>query len=173
MVNPGYTIRTAQRADLDRLVELLLALQDHIESSNPYLWRLRVEARDNLKGQLAARLEAPAVCSLVADHDPEGVIGVVFGRVLTNNRYEPSRAGSVDQLFVRPDHRRGGVARRLMAELCRFFDQESVADLSLRYVEGNQEAADFWVSVGFSPRIVTAGARLATVQDRLRQALES
>ena len=26
MVNPGYTIRTAQRADLDRVVELLLAL---------------------------------------------------------------------------------------------------------------------------------------------------
>ncbi len=173
MVNPEYTIRTAQRTDLDRVVELLLALQDHIESSNPYLWRLRVEARANLKGQLAARLEAPGVCSLVADHEPDGVIGVVFGRVLTNNRYEPSRAGSVDQLFVRPDHRRGGVARRLLAELCRFFGQEGVADLSLRYVEGNQEAADFWVSVGFSPRIVTAGARLATVQDRLGPSLES
>jgi GNAT superfamily N-acetyltransferase len=170
---PDYTIRTAQRADLDRIVELLLALQDHIEASNPDLWRLSVEARANLKGQLAARLEARGVCSLVADHDQDGVVGVVFGRILSSNRYEPSRAGSVDQLFVRPDHRRSGVARRLLAGLCRFFDQEGASDLSLRYVEGNQEAADFWMAAGFSPRIVTAGARLATVQCRLRQEPES
>jgi GNAT superfamily N-acetyltransferase len=167
-----YTIRRAEWADLDQLVGLLLGLQDHIEASNPDLWRMRPEARTNLKGQIASRLTASGVNAILAEHDRDGVVAIVFGRILTSNRYEPSRTGSVDQLFVCTGHRRRGIARRLTAELCRFFAEEGVTDLSLRYVAGNEEAARFWAAIGFSPRIVTAGASLKTVEDRLRPARE-
>jgi GNAT superfamily N-acetyltransferase len=151
------------------VTELLLALQDHIEASNPDLWRMNPESRCNLKGQIAARLRAESSCALVAEHDGDGVVGVVFGRIISNKRYTPSQAGQIDQAFVRIDHRRGGVGSCLVAELCRFFAAEGVTDISLRYVVGNEEASRFWEELGFAPRIVTVGAERRTVEALLGQ----
>jgi GNAT superfamily N-acetyltransferase len=151
------------------VTELLLALQDHVEASNPDLWRMNPESRGDLKGQIAARLRAEGSCALVAEHDADGVVGVVFGRITSNKRYIPPQAGQIDQAFVRTDHRRGGVGSCLVAELCRFFAAEGVTDISLRYVVGNEEASQFWAALGFAPRIVTAGAERRTVEGRLGQ----
>lgn len=167
-----YTIRRAQTKDLDDLVELLLALQDHLEASNPDLWKMTNVARANLRGQLAARITASDGCALVAEHNKDGLIGAIFGRVTANKRYAPSLAGSVDQAFVLQAYRRMGVGSRLVAELCRFFAAEGVEDLTLRYVEGNEAAASFWRALGFAPRITTAGASRQKVENRLSQLQE-
>ena len=153
-----YSLRPARAADLDSLLELLLALQDRIEASNPDLWRMKPEARHSLKGQIGARLKAASSCALVAEHDEDGIVGVIFGRIVVNNRYTPSRAGQIDQAFVRFDHRRAGVGSRLVALQCSFFASENVEDITLRYVDGNEEAAAFWSALGFAPRIITAGS---------------
>jgi len=168
-----YTVRPAQRGDLDRLTVLNLALQDHLEASNPNLWRMSDQARAQLMGQLASRLTAPDSCVLVAEHIDDGVIGVIYGRVVTNRAYIPSRTGIVDQAFVQPKHRRRGVGARLVAELCRFFAGHGVDDLSLRYVAGNEQAAAFWTALGFSPRIVTVGASWRVVEACLDQVQSS
>jgi GNAT superfamily N-acetyltransferase len=160
-------VRPAQASDLDRLVELMQALQDHIEAANRDLWRMTDRARTGLKGQLHSRLTASNACVLVAVHDKDGVVGAIFGRVVTNNRYTPARAGLVDQIVVAEGHRRMGVGTRLMADLCRFFSQQGVEDLSLRYVVGNEEAAHFWEALGFAARIVTMGARRQDVEESL------
>jgi len=151
-----YSLRPAQAADLDSLIELLLALQDQIEMSNPDLWRMKPGARHNLKGQIGARLKTANTCALVAEHEEDGIIGMIFGRIVVNNRYTPSRAGQVDQAFVSADHRRA-----------RFFASEDVEDITLRYVVGNEEAAAFWSALGFSPRIITAGAGREALEHRL------
>jgi len=164
-----YTIRPARPADLNRLAELTLALQDHLEACNPDLYKMTDEARSNLKGQLAGRLTAPQSCALVAEHAEDGIVGVAFGRILASNRYIPDRAGSIDQVFVRADHRRAGVGARLVAGLCRFFAGEGVDELTLRYVIDNAEAAGFWTALGFAPRIVTTGAQRRTVEVYLAQ----
>ena len=163
-----YSLRPVEPADLDRLIELLLALQDQIEASNPDLWRMVPEARRNLKGQIGGRLKATDSCGLVADHEEDGVIGAIFGRIVVNNRYTPSRAGQIDQAFVRADHRRSGVGSRLVALLCRFFASEGVEDITLRYVVGNEEADAFWTALGFTPRIVIAGAGREALAHHLR-----
>ena len=164
---PGYTIRPARREDLDRLEEFFSALQDHLEAANPDVWQKSQEARKALRAQIANRLQAKDNLTLVADHEGDGVVGVISGRVVTNTHYVPSRAGSVDQAFVRQDHRRGGVGTALMAALCSFFSAQGVDHLSLRYVVGNDEAASFWTTQGFEPRIVTAGAPRKRVEARL------
>jgi ribosomal protein S18 acetylase RimI-like enzyme len=164
---PEYKIRPAHLADADRLVELLRALQDHVEASNPTIWQMTVEARGNLRGQIASRLRAETVCALVAEHQQDGIVGMIFGRIVTNNRYEPARSGFVDQVYVDPDHRGRGVGRCLVGELCHFFAGEGVEDLSLRYVVGNAPAAAFWTALGFEPRIVTAGASRREVEQAI------
>lgn len=162
-----YTIRAAEAADLDRVCELVLALQDHLESANPDLWRMKPEVRENLKGQIAARLNATRSCALVAEHGEDGVVGVIFGRIITNHRYTPSQAGQVDQVFVHIDHRRAGLASRLMDGLCQFFAAHQVDEITLRYAEKNEEAARFWVALGFRPRIIVTGASRQTVEAAL------
>ena len=86
-----YVIRPAHHADLSRLLALQVALKDHLEASNPDLWRMSDQTRTQLKGQLAARLAAPDACVLVAEHAVDGVIGVIYGRIVTNKGYTPSR----------------------------------------------------------------------------------
>jgi GNAT superfamily N-acetyltransferase len=179
-MDSDYLVRPAQKADLDRLVALQLALQDHLEAANPDLWRMSDEARVQLKSQIAARLaasdskasQAQGVdsCVLVAEHVEDGVIGVIYGRVIINRSYVPCRAGTVDQAFVQPQHRRRDVGSRLVAGLCDFFVGQGIEDLSLRYVVGNEEAAAFWTSIGFTPRIVTVGARRQAVEEELTRA---
>jgi ribosomal protein S18 acetylase RimI-like enzyme len=163
----SYTIRIARTSDLEPVYELVLALQDHLEAANPDLWRMSPEAKGNLKGQIAARLSAAGSHVLVAEHAKDGVIGVIFGRITVSNRYIPSQAGQVDQAFVRPEHRRTGVGSELVRNLCRFFGANQVEEITLRYAEGNEEAARFWAAMGFAPRIVTAGASRLIVEGRL------
>jgi GNAT superfamily N-acetyltransferase len=153
-------IRPARPADLERLLELHLALQDHIEAANPDLWRMTPQARQQLESQLAARLSADGTCALVAEHRQEGVVAMIFGRIVTNSRYVPARAGIIDQVFVHPAHRLQGIGSRLVSELCRFFAAHGVEDVSLRYVSGNGQASAFWAALGFTPRIITVGVRL-------------
>jgi GNAT superfamily N-acetyltransferase len=149
--------------------ELLLALQGHLEASNPDVWQMTPTARSQLKGQVRSRLKAPDVCALVAEHFSDGVVGVIFGRIMANKRYVPARTGTVDQLFVHERHRRAGVGSQLVWELCRFFDERGIEDLSLRYVAGNVEATSFWEDLGFSPRITVVGALRRTIEHRLAQ----
>lgn len=169
---PGYTIRPARREDLDRLEALLLALQDHLEVTNPNVWQKSQAARQALRVQIANRLQGDDSLTLVAEHARDGVVGVINGRVVTNTRYVPARAGTIDQAFVRQDHRRGGVGAALVAVICRFFASEGVDELSLRYVVGNEEAAAFWTALGFEPRIITAGSSRRRVEERLVRAKE-
>ena len=126
MTSP-YKVRPAEGQDLDRLIELLLALQDHIEASNPNLWQMKSDARSNLRGQIASRLRADQGRALVAEHEKDGVVGMIFGRIVSNSRYlafsgrphrpglcaprsSPGRArlpagGGTRPLFRRPGHR--------------------------------------------------------------------
>lgn len=163
----SYTIRMARNEDLDRLEALLLALQDHLEAANPNLWQMKKEARRGLRAQITNRLQAGGSLTLVAEHVEDGVVGVINGRLLSNSRYLPSQAGTVDQAFVRADHRRRGVGAALVAAICGFFADQGVDDLSLRYVVGNEEAAAFWTALGFEARIITAGASRDQVEARL------
>jgi GNAT superfamily N-acetyltransferase len=150
--------------DLDRLETLMLALQDHLEGCNPSLWRMTPQSRARLRAQVASRLEAPNARALVADHSHDGVVGAIFGRVTTNTRYTPSMAGSIDQLYVVPDHRRTGVGTALVSALCAFFAGAGVNHLSLRYAVDNAEASAFWEALSFKPRILTVGALRQDVQ---------
>lgn len=171
MNSSPYTIRRARADDVDRLAELVLALQDHLEASNPGVWQMTDDARRRVRNQVASRVRAVKTWVLVAEHDVDGIVGVIFGRTATYSRYTPPRTGVVDQAYVQPEHRRRGIATRLVSELCRAFAIEGVPDVSLRFVSGNREAASFWASLGFAPRILTVGAGLDEIQSRVNHFL--
>jgi GNAT superfamily N-acetyltransferase len=149
----------------------MVALQEHVQEANPELWQMSAQGRTQLKSQIQSRLTAENACALVAEHESAGVVGAIFGRVTTSNRYVPSRAGAIDQAFVDEEHRRTGVGFRLVAELCHYFATQGVEHLTLRYVVGNDEATGFWDSLDFEPRILTVGASRSQVEAKLAERL--
>ena len=45
-------IRKAEPSDLDKIVEMQLSLQEHLENSNPSIWRYTREKKELLKQDL-------------------------------------------------------------------------------------------------------------------------
>jgi len=59
-------------------------------------------------------------------------------------------------MYIVKQFRRKGVGRRLVKELCKFFDSNKAEDLTVRYIIGNREAEGFWRKLGFESIITTS-----------------
>jgi ribosomal protein S18 acetylase RimI-like enzyme len=151
----NLTVRRAASSDVERIVELRLLLQEHAEKSNPLIWRITEEGKKLLKQKVEDELADSNVHVLLAEADGE-VIGYVQGEVACRIDYLPRTVGHVSLLYVVKQFRRKGVGRRLVKELCKFFNSNKVEDLTVRYIIGNKEAERFWRKLGFEPIITTS-----------------
>ncbi len=151
----NLTIRRAASSDVKRIVELRLLSQKHFEKSNPLIWRISEEGKRLLKQKVQNDLANSNVRILLAEADGN-IIGYVQGEVTCRSDHLPRTVGQVSLMYVVKEFRRKGVGRRLMEELCRFFNSNKAEDLTVRYVIGNKEAEGFWRKLGFEPIITTS-----------------
>ena len=151
----NLTIRRAVSSDVERIVELRLLLQEHAEKSNPLIWRMTEGGKKLLKQKVENDVTDSNILELLAEADGE-IIGYVQGEVTRRSDYVPRTVGHVSLMYVVKQSRRKGVGRRLMKELCKFFDSNKVEDLTVRYIIGNKEAEGFWRKLGFEPIITTS-----------------
>ena len=156
----SWSIRAARESDIDRLMELLLTLQEHHESRNSQLWRLTANGRERLKEQLVQFLADEDSRVFVAVNDSGAIAGMAIGQIRRNDSYMPAVSASVRRLFVVEEWRNLGIGTELVKCLCQFFASLHVEDISIQYIAGNDEAARFWEKLGFQPRILTAGISL-------------
>jgi nitroreductase/GNAT superfamily N-acetyltransferase len=163
-----YDIRHATPADLDALVDMRLALQAHLERRNASLWTLREEsATAHIRRQVEEALGDSDEVTLVACEGDGIPFGMLTGQVRDQPYRKPSRIGFINLFYVQERWRRQGVGRSLVQRLCLFFSGEDVEEISLRYVIGNIEAEQFWTTLGFQPRIITAGTTLQELTQHL------
>ena len=119
-------------------VEKLIAEYHSSEGLTPIKERISWAVDQQLRGQspglpLVARDKNAIAGMALAAYTPSAELG----RVMT-----------VNDFFVRPDHRRQGVGRELakgMIEACR---KMSVDEVGLEVLSGNKTAAAFWRSIG-------------------------
>jgi len=163
---PDWNIRAAQESDIDRLMELLLALQEHHESRNSQLWHLTANGRERLREQLVQFLADEDSRVFVAVNGSEEIVGMAIGQMRRNDSYVPAISASIRRLFVVEEWRNRGIGTELVKWLCQFFASRHVEDISLQYIAGNDEAAWFWEKLGFQPRILTAGTSLYDLERR-------
>jgi len=156
-------IRRAACLDVDRIVELRLLLQHHVEVSNSLGWRITDEGKKLLKQNVENDLAENDICVLLAEADGK-IIGYVQGEVTSRSDYLPRTVGHVSLIYVMKKFRRKGVGKRLMQDLCKFFNLNKAEHLSVRYMIGNVEAEGFWTKLGFEP-IITTGATYAKELD--------
>jgi GNAT superfamily N-acetyltransferase len=130
-------------------------------------WAVRLQLRDTPGLLLVAR-------------DKDAIVGVALA-VYTPSA-ELGRVMTVNDFFVRPDHRREGVGRKLAKHLVEECKRMKIDEIGFEVLHGHKAAAAFWSSVGFRKvdRFLfrkkleqkTAGIRLSNKQDRPREMLD-
>ena len=163
----NLTIRRAASSDAEEIVELRLLLQEHAEKSNPLIWRTTEEGKRLLKQKVENDLADSNIHVLLAEADGE-IIGYVQGEVTSRSEYMPRTVGQISLMYVVKQSRRKGVGRRLMKELCKFFDSNKAEDLTVRYIIGNKEAEGFWRKLGFESIIMTSSTYLRELEFKLK-----
>jgi ribosomal protein S18 acetylase RimI-like enzyme len=163
----NLTIRKAASSDVERIVELRLLLQEHVEKSNPLIWRITEEGMKLLKQKVEGDLADSNIQVLLAEADGE-IIGFVQGEVTCRSDYLPRTVGHVSLVYVVKQFRRKGVGRRLVKELCKFFNSNKVENLTVRYIIGNKEAERFWRRLGFESIITTSSTYLKELDLKLK-----
>ena len=151
----NLAIRRAASSDVERIVELRLLSQEHAERSNPLVWRMTEEGKKLLKQKVEDDLADNDIHVLLAEVDGE-IIGYVQGEVTRRSDHMPRTVGQVSLMYVVKQFRRNGVGRRLVKELCKFFNSNKAEDLTVRYIIGNKEAEGFWRKLGFESIITTS-----------------
>jgi len=163
----NLTIRRAASSDVERIVELRLLLQEHVEKSNPLIWRMTEEGKKLLKQKVENDLADSNIHVLLAEADGE-TIGYVQGEVTRRSDHMPRTVGQISLMYVVKQFRRKGVGRRLIKELCKFFGSNKAEDLTVRYIIGNKEAENFWRKLGFEPIITTSRTSATELDHKLR-----
>jgi GNAT superfamily N-acetyltransferase len=127
------------RKDRDE-IERLIAEYHESEGLTPIKERIVWAVDQALRG------ETPGLLLVV--HDEKTMVGVALA-VYTPSA-ELGRVMTVNDFFVRPDHRRRGVGRELVKHLIEECKRMKIDEIGLEVLQGNKRAAAFWKSVAFT-----------------------
>lgn len=164
-----YIVRPAHEDDLTDLIALRLALQAHLEASNPHIYRMSAEGRARAESQLRELLQSDEALLLVAETAAGRLVGMVTGEAKQYPHLEPTLIATIGMMYVAPEWREQGVGTALVTKMLAFFREKGADEISLRYVIGNGEAERFWTGLGFEPRIITAGTSRVSLSALLRR----
>ena len=166
----NLTIRRATSSDVDTIVRLRLLLQEHAEESNLLVWRITERGKKLLKQGIKKDLSNRNTRVLLANNVDGETIGFAMGEVASRSDYEPRIVGHISLLYVMRRFRRKGVGRRLVKELCKFYNSSKAEHLTVRYIIGNEEAEGFWTKLGFESIISTSATHLNELDSALKAA---
>ncbi len=159
-------VREAEPLDVNELVRMRLALQEHISRANPHLFGKSGTAVAELAGKYEAVIADVNTTVLVAqDPSTKRIVGMGVGTIMRRHDLEPATFGKIDDVWVDPDFRRRGLCRRMLAGLLDFFHHAHIEHLVLDYVIGSTESESTWRRFGFHPVITKATARLDQVKN--------
>ena len=103
--------------------------------------------------------EAPALFGLVAEQDGD-VVGIAL-YFLNFSTWQGVHGIYLEDLFVRPDTRRGGHGRALLTELARIADSRGYERVDWAVLDWNTPAHRFYRSLGAEPTDGWTGWRLS------------
>lgn len=160
-----YAVRRANLADMAELLRMQLALQASIDEIAGRMLRVNPASAAKLHDYYETQIHDAHARVLVAETIGRGqVVGMGTGRVWTHADYLPPQSGELIDLWVDPEHRRRGLASRIVSRLLEFFRERRIEFLALNYVLGNGSGERFWKKLGFEHVLVTATADRAEVE---------
>lgn len=145
---PPLLVRPATLDDLDTVVMLRLALlREH--STNRIYSRLRPDAPQRARRLFAAQISSAQEVTFLAERGGE-VVGILrcIESVGSPLLY-PDRYGYVSSVYVRPEARRGGVLKRLLAQAERWCARRGLHELRLHSTVEGESGNRAWSALGF------------------------
>lgn len=147
-VRPAVQVRPATPADLAHVIELRMALlREH--GSNPIYARLRPDAPERARRMFAAQLASPNERIFLAE-DGAAVIGII--RCVESSGsplLDPARYGYISSAYVRPEARRRGALRALVAAARRWCAERGLDEARLHSVADDEGSNLAWDALGF------------------------
>ena len=146
-------IRRAEKRDVARLVELWMALMAVHEKADS---RFEVvDATPQIMSQRFHYLMHDRDALVLVSTDGDEVVGFIVGNIDVNLPFfKGTLIGFVADLFVDPDYRRTGRARRMVEALRGWFLARRVSSIQLHAAACNPSAHDFWAQMGFRDYLV-------------------
>jgi ribosomal protein S18 acetylase RimI-like enzyme len=147
----AVVLRRARESDLPACMEMFAELNDLQRS-----WRVfppRAGQVRDMEHHYRAAIEDPDAVLLIAE-DVGEVVGMAAGNVHRPSTMSDKLAVEVSSVYVRPSHRRRGLAKALTAEVARFARRRGVDRITLKTFAQNVEALETWRRMGFEPRMV-------------------
>jgi aminoglycoside 6'-N-acetyltransferase I len=147
-VRRAVQVRPATPADLAQVVALRLALlREH--ATNPVYARLRPDAPERARRMFAAQLTSTNEQIFLAE-DGGAVIGII--RCVDSSGsplLEPARYGYISSAYVRPEARRRGALRALVAAARAWCAERGLDEARLHSVAGDEGSNRAWTALGF------------------------
>lgn len=144
----AVTVRPATRDDLGTVVELRLALLDE-HRNNPVYSRQKADAPIRARRLFASQLESVHETTFLAERDGR-VVGIL--RCVSSQGsplLEPPGYCYVSSVYVRPEARRGGVLKALLARAMHWSRERGFAEIRLHSVAGHDVSNAAWDAMGF------------------------
>ena len=154
------TNRAAVAGDERVLAELNASVQDlHVTNAPAYF---KPAALDDVAAWFRELLDKPTTWIWIAERDGEAVgyvLAVVQDRA-ENAFVRPRQWVEIDQIAVRPDHHRKGLARALVDAVLRAAEAHEIGEVELTCWDFNRDAQEAFRRLGFTPRLARFGKRL-------------
>ena len=144
----GVSVREATVRDLNAVLELRLSLlREHPD--HPIYGRLRTDVTPRARELFSTQLRSPGESIFLAEYD--GVVAGILRCVESTGSplLEPSRYTYVSSVYVRPELRRRGVLRSLLAAAERWSRARGLDQMRLHNVAGSPTAEAAWSALGF------------------------
>ena len=130
------------------MVALRLALlREH--SDHPVYGRLRKDVNVRARELFATQLRSPVEVIFLAEREEEAIGVLRCVESAGSPLMEPARYAYVSSVYVRPDARRHGVLREMLAAAERWARARGLAQMRLHNVAGSEIAEGAWSALGF------------------------
>jgi GNAT superfamily N-acetyltransferase len=139
-------VRSATADDIDGLTSLKVLWADLTEEPSALV---RDEFRRALAEWITARPDTVLITVAEDDHELVGMAWLVVFERVPNIDEGVRMTGDVQSVFVRPGHRRRGIARALVSALLSAADDMTIPRVT---VSANEAAARMYVDLGFTRR---------------------
>lgn len=145
---PPLTVRAAQPDDLDLVVELRLALLREYRAHSFYA-SLRPDARQRARELYHSQLTSAFETIFLAEQGGQvsGLLRCVDS--VGSPLLLPERFCYISSVYVRPENRRTGVLRALMAAAEQWCEQRRLDEIRLHSATASSVAQQAWSSLGF------------------------
>ena len=146
---PAAVIRSANKADADRIGRLWLEMVEYHQAFDPLTFRAADDGADLYAQRILQRLTDPWTRILVAELEGD-IVAYALGLVadITTEMFQPLRSGLLADIFVMAEHRRQGLGRELVAKMSDWFQTQKVGHFEWHVSAQNPAAIQFWKAIG-------------------------